>query len=47
MPTSLFSLLVSRPSGLGYEAAWQKEADDLRLAAEAEAWVIENNSEER
>ncbi len=31
--SSLYSLLVSRPSGLGYDATWQKEAEMLLEAA--------------
>jgi hypothetical protein len=34
MFTSLYSLLVSRPQGLGYDSAWQKEADILIAAAQ-------------
>ena len=34
MHMSFFSVLVLSPSLFGYESAWQKEADELRRAAD-------------
>jgi hypothetical protein len=34
MHMSFFSVLVLSPSLFGYELAWQKEADELRRAAD-------------